>query len=82
MRLFPQPTDGSATLEYLLSEASLVQIEIVNTLGAQMVKYDATKQSSGSQRMTLATEALAQGAYFVRVNIAGKVATVPLQVVR
>jgi hypothetical protein len=47
-----------------------------------VVKYDANQQISGLQRMTLATEALAQGAYFVRVNISGKVATVPLQVVR
>jgi hypothetical protein len=82
MRIFPQPADGSATLEYSLSEASLVQVEIVNSLGASVVKYDAKQQGSGLQRMTLATEALAQGAYFVRVNIGGKVATVLLQVVR
>lgn len=82
MRIFPQPADGSTTLEYSLSGASLVQVEIVNSLGARVVKYDANQQIRGLQRMTLATEALAQGAYFVRVNIGGKVATMPLQVVR
>ena len=81
-RLFPQPANGSATLEYVLSEASLVQVEIVNTLGSSMVKYDATQQGSGLQRMIVATEALAQGVYFVRVNISGKVATVTLQIIR
>jgi hypothetical protein len=82
MRLFPQPASGAITLEYTLAKASLVQVEIVNSAGGSVAKYDAVQQSSGTQRIMLTTETLAQGMYFVRVNIGGKLATAPLQVVR
>lgn len=83
VQLFPQPSsDDQTTLEYTLSQPSLVQTEIVNSLGASVVKYAETQQGSGIHRITIETKALAQGVYFVRVNIGGKIATVPLQVVR
>jgi hypothetical protein len=82
LRLFPQPSLGVTTLEYTLSQPALVHTDIVNSLGVSIVKYAETQQGSGIHRITIETKALAQGAYFVRVNISGKVATVPLQVVR
>jgi hypothetical protein len=82
MRIFPQPTNGLATLEYSLSEASCVGVDIVNVLGIVLHTEDAIQQGSGLQRITLPTEGLGHGAYFVRVNIGGKIATVPLQVMR
>jgi hypothetical protein len=82
MRIFPQPASDRTTLEYTLSEASSVSIEIVNTLGKAVFSPPVSQFGSGLQRVTLPTEGLGQGAYFVRVHIGGKVATVPLQVVR
>lgn len=82
MRVFPQPANGVATLEYSLSELSWVSLEIVNTLGQALISHPTRQQSSGLQRVTIPTEGLGQGVYFLRVNMGGKIATMPFQVMR
>ncbi len=82
MKVSPQPTADAATLEYTLSAPSLVETSIVNTLGTTMLTLPKTQQSSGIQRTQLNVQSLPVGMYFVRVNIGGNIATLPLQVVR
>lgn len=82
MRIFPQPTTDHITLEYLLQQASLVEMEIVNALGTTVQTFPNAQLSSGVQRTTIDVQSLSAGAYFLRVNIGGKRATVLLQVIR
>ena len=82
MRVFPQPATDVATLEYSLSELSWVSLEIVNTMGQVLISEPTRQQSSGLQRVTIPTEGLGQGVYFLRVNMGGKIATIPFQVMR
>ncbi|MCU0426276.1 MAG: IPT/TIG domain-containing protein [Candidatus Kapabacteria bacterium] len=82
MRIFPQPTTDYITLEYTLQQPAPVQMEIVNSLGVSVLTYLETQQGSGIHRATIQTKTLSQGVYFVRIYIGGKVATVPLQVIR
>jgi len=82
MKVSPQPTADAATLEYTLSAPSVVETSIVNTLGTTMLTLPKTQQSSGIQRTQLNVQSLPVGMYFVRVNIGGNIATLPLQVVR
>ncbi|MBD1210483.1 MAG: IPT/TIG domain-containing protein [Ignavibacteria bacterium] len=82
MRIFPHPASDAITLEYSLVTPAVVETEMVNLLGMTMFALPKIQQSKGIQRVSLNVQALPAGMYFVQVNIGGKRATVPLQIIR
>jgi len=73
--LYPNPTNGDASLEYTLYQNGEVKIEVTNELGQIMGSITEAKthsQSKGKHKITLHTNKLASGIYFCIVDINGR----------
>jgi hypothetical protein len=74
-RIFPNPTSGNATIEYVLSAASFVHLTILDPLGRSVVALVNGDQQKGKYGLVLNTSILAPGIYYCRLNVNGKQVT-------
>ncbi|MCU0425482.1 MAG: carboxypeptidase regulatory-like domain-containing protein [Candidatus Kapabacteria bacterium] len=82
MSVFPNPASVQATVEFSLTQASSVQVDVVNVLGAVIISLPEASFTSGKHRMNLSTAELQSGMYFVRVRAQNGTSVSPLQIVR
>lgn len=84
MTLFPNPTNSATTLQYALTEASEVSVEIVDLQGRVVRSMEAGLQSAGTQRLTIGAgeDSLAPGLYLVRLTASGHTRSLPLSVAK
>lgn len=81
-QLFPQPSSGETTLEYLLIEPSSVKVEVISVLGETIHSLPLGSQQSGVQRLLLNTTQYSAGLYFVRLVVGDRVVILPMQVTK
>ena len=64
----PNLTTGSVYLEYFPTESTTVEYEVVNALGAQVLKGNTLESVSGYLREEIKMNKLAQGLYYIRMT--------------
>ena len=65
--LFPNPTRGDATLRYELPETRNVSVVVYDALGRRVQSLVTAQEQRGRQELTVDTDALTSGVYFVRL---------------
>ena len=76
--VYPNPSIGNTTLEFVLQESQQVSVEVVNQLGQQIHKKPLTRYNAGKQQMILDSQTWPTGVYFVRMkfgNSLGQIST-------
>lgn len=69
LNIFPNPATTSASINYSLTTASEVSLDVVNMLGQKIQTINLGQQSAGENHYVLNTEMLNSGLYFVQINI-------------
>ena len=83
MSVFPNPTQGQATITYQVKDAAQqVAVRVTDLLGRDVRALLDTKQTPGFHDLTVPTSELALGTYLVKVQVGDKVATRRLAVSR
>lgn len=75
MNVYPNPSDENVNLNFDLSTAGNVSIEIVNSVGEQVSVLNLGELTTGNYARALNTDALASGTYFVRLKTGESVLT-------
>lgn len=72
-RIFPNPVNGTAQIEYTLARAGEVLITAYNVLGQQVATVLSARQGEGKHRVvwTPAAAGLSSGVYFLRLQSQG-----------
>jgi hypothetical protein len=79
----PNPTAGTATLEFGVTEATEVTVSVYNVLGQRVqTLYQGTPQADQVRDVTVDASTLSSGVYFVRMQADGQTRTERLTVVR
>jgi hypothetical protein len=80
--LYPNPTNSLTNVSYSLAKNSTVSVSVIDVTGK--VVYTATEgnKAAGNNKLQIETSNLANGAYFINLNVDGKVITQKLSVIR
>jgi len=80
--LYPNPTNSLTNVSYSLAKNSTVSVSVVDVTGK--IVYTATEgnKAAGNNKLQIETSALANGAYFINLNVDGKTITQKLSVIR
>jgi uncharacterized repeat protein (TIGR01451 family) len=79
---FPNPASQSATINYVLRKAMIVELELYNQLGELVAKIGSGFEAAGVHSSRFDMSELAPGTYFVRLSSAGSYVTKPLLITR
>ncbi|WP_223650112.1 T9SS type A sorting domain-containing protein [Hymenobacter psoromatis] len=83
MSVFPNPTQGQATITYQVQNTTQpVAVRVIDLLGRDVRTLLDTKQTPGFHDLTVPTSELALGTYLIKVQVGDKVATRRLAVSR
>jgi len=77
--VYPNPTNGNATLSFELNAADNITVKILNLAGQVVQTVELGNQTAGFNTTTLETAGLTAGAYFV--NIAGQQGTSTIKLI-
>jgi len=80
VRIFPNPTNSMASLNYELNKKSDVNIEVFNTLGQVSSKIEIKNQQSGKHSYQLSDTHLFNGVNFIKLTIGNNTKVVKLVV--
>jgi len=80
--IYPNPSQYFTNISYLLSETSLVSVDVYSITGAQVLTVPAVKQNIGNQKININTTSLEKGIYFVSLNINGQIITKKITVIK
>lgn len=78
--IYPNPIGKDATIPYWLPAEGEVTIVVLNALGQEVQRLVDDVQTAGFHSVVLSTDALGQGAYYVRLESSGKVETKKIHV--
>lgn len=79
--LVPQPANEQVTIHYALQmPGRSVKISVLDVTGRTVAELQPEGTTIGEHRIDLATAALAQGVYFVTINVDGATITRPLTI--
>jgi hypothetical protein len=67
--IYPNPTGGSAVINYQLKENSIVKISVSDVLGKEVMRLSDQTQLSGEHQINLNAEHLQNGIYMVKINV-------------
>lgn len=81
-RVFPNPIDRSASVEFTLPRRGAVDIDIYNLLGQRVKTVYHGTLGEGTHRLTAHTDHLAAGLYFLMLRSSGGVQADKIMVVR
>ena len=76
--MLPNPFMENTALRFVLERDALVQVELFDMLGQQVMLVPATKLTQGIQQIDLPMSSLVPGGYLARVHIGDRVETVRL----
>jgi len=82
LTLYPNPTNENTTLNYQLTNSSLVNIGVYSVDGRCVLKTFNGEQNAGTHTMNLNVENLQPGIYLIRVESGGQEAVKKLVVIR
>ncbi|NVO03495.1 MAG: T9SS type A sorting domain-containing protein, partial [Bacteroidetes bacterium] len=73
LNLYPNPVSNDGNIEYTLSSNSKVKLSIVNFIGDEVLVLRDEKQISGKHKISFSIpeNGLAQGIYFIKLNVDG-----------
>ncbi|MCB0396407.1 MAG: T9SS type A sorting domain-containing protein, partial [Flavobacteriales bacterium] len=66
--VFPNPTDGNASIAFNLKERSLIELDIMNISGQEMMSLGQYQLQTGSHQLPLPVALLKPGIYFLKIN--------------
>ncbi len=70
--LYPNPTKGTSTVKFTLSDASNIGIEVVDVLGKVVLPSNNSNYAPGTHTVNINNnEGLAKGIYFVNISLNG-----------
>lgn len=69
LKLYPNPVLTNAILEFKLAQNSMVQVTLLNILGAQVKNLINETRTSGKQSIQFSADQLERGTYFIRLVI-------------
>ena len=72
LSLFPNPTQGETFIKYSLKENSHVFISICDALGKEVMYVMNEKQNLGEHQLTINSDQLSNGIYFVKMIVNGE----------
>ena len=65
--IYPNPTEGELTIQFITENSANYTIELVNMLG-QVVETSLIKANAGNNLVMIGTEQLRSGVYTLRMN--------------
>lgn len=68
---YPNPFNPSTEIEFSLSRAGQVELDIYNLRGERVQRLFEGERAAGSHRVTWNADGMASGLYFARLNVAG-----------
>jgi len=72
LKMYPNPTSGAANLQFTLSEASTVKVNVVDVLGKEILSTADANFEAGQHNLQINKEdTLPKGIYFVNVSVNG-----------
>lgn len=72
LNLYPNPTNGAANINFNLSDASAIKINVVDVLGKNVLPEINSNLSAGQQNFTINKDnTLPKGIYFVNLSLNG-----------
>lgn len=77
LRLYPNPNQGQATIEYQLEETSAVRLSVYDLLGRCVWEQSSEEQAAGRHIQPLSWEALPEGMYWLQWNSGSKQQAIP-----
>ncbi|MFT4601191.1 MAG: hypothetical protein ACI857_001369 [Arenicella sp.] len=80
-KVFPNPAVDMTNVQFNLTEASDVTVEVMNTFG-QIVFSDKLGEVNGLQNVEVATSDLESGIYLININVNGNVLTKRISVIK
>ena len=69
LRVYPNPFNQNATIEFSLEKKDQVSVEVLNVLGNLVYSEDHGTLGSGSHKVQISGESLVPGIYFVKIQI-------------
>ncbi len=76
--IYPNPSTGNTTLEFVLEESQLLAVEVVNQLGQALYAKPIERYNAGRQQLILDSQVWPTGMYFVQMkfgNSLGQITT-------
>lgn len=75
---YPNPFYTGTTIEYSISNANFVKLEIFDVMGREIVILNEGKKPAGKHTVRFDAEGLAPGVYFYRINV-GNLSSKPMK---
>ena len=75
LNVYPNPASDWFTLDYSLTDQSVVEIAMTNLLGQEVFLVSQQEENAGTHQSQVDVSGLAQGTYFVKITVDQKVAT-------
>ena len=75
VNIFPNPVGNQATLSLNVEQEGEVKIEMYNASGAMVKTFEMKSLKTGQQNITIGTQDLKPGIYFLRLKVDGEVWT-------
>jgi hypothetical protein len=72
LRIFPNPTTDASTLNFRLTQASSVEMEVYNSMGSRVLSQNPGTIRPGEHSLTFDGSGLPGGTYFVKLNVDGQ----------
>lgn len=69
VKVYPNPTQGQATLSYTLPERTQVAVRLTDILGRQVQLFSLGSQSVGAHELEVGDEELPKGLYFLSLDL-------------
>jgi hypothetical protein len=82
IKLYPNPTDNNAIVDFTLTNVESVQLSVMDIYGKTVINLPAQKFNEGSQKINLNTSDLSSGIYQVNIKIGQNVTTKRLSIVK
>lgn len=67
LTVYPNPATNNVTIEYQLTQSSIINIEVFDIVGNKISSY-AVSQTTGKHQTIINLEQLSQGAYFIKLS--------------
>jgi len=80
--LYPNPTNSLTNVSYSLAKNSTVSVSVVDLTGKVVYTAIEGNKAAGNNQLKIETTGLANGAYFINLNVDGKTITQKLSVIR
>jgi Secretion system C-terminal sorting domain len=82
LEAYPNPSNGQMTLEYTLSVAATVQIDVLNLLGQPVMNLLNAQQFSGKHTLPAELSDIQNGTYFLRIRAGNATVVKPVQIIK